>query len=89
MTKKEQDPTKIFVKSKKIPTSLVVDPIKENHVRLLETETYEKTFGPQSRRKKVKLSKSNFEEMVEDIENKEYHVENDHDLVLEDDGEKD
>lgn len=28
MTKKEQDPTKIFVKSKKIPTSLVVDPIK-------------------------------------------------------------
>ena len=35
MTKKEQDPTKIFVKSKKIPTSLVVDPIKENNVRLL------------------------------------------------------
>ena len=28
MTKKEQDPTKIFVKTKKIPTSLVVDPIK-------------------------------------------------------------
>jgi nuclear GTP-binding protein len=28
MTKKEQDPTKIFIKSKKIPTSLLEDPTK-------------------------------------------------------------
>lgn len=34
--KKDQDPTKIFVKTKKLPTSLLSDPIKENKVRLLE-----------------------------------------------------
>ena len=36
MAKKEEDPTKIFVKSKKIPTSLLQEPIKENKLRLLE-----------------------------------------------------
>ena len=40
MAKKEQDPTKIFVKTKTLPTSLLSDPIKENKVRLLEVETY-------------------------------------------------
>ena len=89
MTKKEQDPTKIFVKSKKIPTNLVIDPIKESSVRLLETQTYEKTFGSKSRRKRVKLLQNNFEEMVEKIENKEYNIENDHDLMLEEGAQRD
>ena len=64
VAKKDNDPTKIFVKSKKIPTSLLSDPVKENKVRLLEVETYSDTFGPNSRRKKVKLSNNTFEEMV-------------------------
>lgn len=36
MARKEEDPTKIFVKAKKIPTSLLAEPIKENKLRLLE-----------------------------------------------------
>lgn len=36
MAKKQEDPTKIYVKSKKIPTSLLQDPTKENKIRLLE-----------------------------------------------------
>lgn len=36
MARKEEDPTKIFVKAKKIPTSLLQEPIKENKLRLLE-----------------------------------------------------
>ena len=36
MSKKDHDPTKIFVKNKKIPTSLLQDPTKLNKIRLLE-----------------------------------------------------
>jgi nuclear GTP-binding protein len=35
MARKDEDPTKIFVKAKKIPTSLLEEPIKENKLRLL------------------------------------------------------
>jgi nuclear GTP-binding protein len=35
MAKKEEDPTKIFVKAKKIPMSLLQEPIAENKLRLL------------------------------------------------------
>jgi hypothetical protein len=35
MAKKEEDPTKIFVKAKKIPMSLLREPIAENKLRLL------------------------------------------------------
>lgn len=70
VAKKDQDPTKIFVKSKKLPTSLLSDPIKENKVRLLEVETYSDTFGPQSRRKKVKLSNFSFEELADEVDKK-------------------
>lgn len=65
MARKEEDPTKIFVKAKKIPTSLLEEPVKENKLRLLEVETYESTFGPNSRRKRVKLALGNMEELIE------------------------
>jgi hypothetical protein len=40
MARKVEDPTKIFVKAKKIPTSLLEQPVRENKMRLLEVETY-------------------------------------------------
>jgi hypothetical protein len=36
-------------------------------MRLLEVETYAETFGPQSRRKRVKLSFGNMEELIENV----------------------
>lgn len=77
MARKQEDPTKIFVKAKKIPTSLLEEPIKENKLRLLEVETYESTFGPNSRRKRVKLGLGNMEELIEEVEKKEYDLEQD------------
>lgn len=79
MARKEEDPTKIFVKAKKIPTSLLEEPVRENKLRLLEVETYESTFGPNSRRKRVKLSMGNMEELIEEAEKKEYDIEHDAD----------
>lgn len=79
MARKEEDPTKIFVKAKKIPTSLLEEPVRENKLRLLEVETYESTFGPNSRRKRVKLSMCNMEELIEEAEKKEYDIEHDAD----------
>jgi nuclear GTP-binding protein len=70
VAKTEEDPSKIFVKKKKIPITLLSDPIKENKVRLLEVETYAETFGPKSRRKRIKVNKNNFDELIEDAENK-------------------
>ena len=43
--------------------SLLVDPVKENKIRILEVEKYEVTYGLQKRRKRVKLNCSSLEEM--------------------------
>jgi nuclear GTP-binding protein len=77
------------VKHKKLPTTLLSDPIKENKVRLLQVESYAETFGPESRRKKAKLPNANFDQLMLSIENKQYHADNDYDLVKEIDGERD
>lgn len=46
-------------------------------MRLLEVETYAETFGPQSRRKRVKLNFGNMEELIENVEQKEYDIDKD------------
>ena len=57
--------------------SLLVDPVKENKIKILEVEKYEDTFGPQKRRKRVKLNTSSLEEMCNEVVDKEdnYNVE--------------
>lgn len=50
--------------------NLLVDPVKENKVRILDIEKYEETFGPKCRRKKVKLNTTNYSELLEEAEQK-------------------
>lgn len=65
--------------------SLLSDPVKENKIRLLDVETYEETFGPKSRRKKIKLQVNSLEEMAEKVEEKTqtYEPEKDRDIKRE------
>jgi len=62
-----------------LPKSLLVDPVKENKIKILEIEKYEDTYGPQARRKRVKLNSSSLEEMYNEVVDKEdnYNVEQD------------
>ena len=55
-------------------------------VNILELETYQETFGPNSRRKKVKLNYENLEEMQNAIEMKDgvYEVVKDKNLNKQD-----
>ena len=64
--------------------SLLVDPVKENKIRILEVEKYEDTYGPQKRRKRVKLNCSSLEEMCVEVEDKEvnYTVEGDKNIKI-------
>lgn len=51
----ESQPRSVLVRAKKLPLNLLQDPT-ERTFKLLEVETYEQTFGPNARRKKVKLA---------------------------------
>lgn len=44
--------------------NLLVDPVKENKIKILDIEKYEDTFGPKSRRKKVKLNSGSYVELL-------------------------
>ena len=46
--------------------NLLVDPVKENKMKILDIEKYEDTFGPKSRRKKVKLNTGDYEELLKE-----------------------
>jgi nuclear GTP-binding protein len=91
MAKKEDNPRNILIKKRHLPMSLLSDPVRENKVRLLDVETYEETFGPKSRRKRIKLQVNSLEEMAEKIEEKQqaYEPEKDMDIEREEADEKD
>jgi len=50
--------------------NLLVDPVKENKIKILDIEKYEDTFGPKSRRKKVKLNTGDYTELLKEAEDK-------------------
>lgn len=65
MAQRSHDPRQVLIKARKLPLSLLTDPVKENKIRILDVEKYEDTFGPKSRRKKVKLNSATYEDMLE------------------------
>ena len=62
-----------------MPISLLTDPKTENKANILELEPYEACFGPQKRRKRVKLNTDSLEEIVKQVDDKftNYQVEKD------------
>ncbi|NWY47706.1 NOG2 protein, partial [Sylvia atricapilla] len=85
-----KDPYRVVMKQKKLPMSLFYDRIKPHtsRVHILDTETFETTFGPKSQRKRPNLSASDVQSLVENAEasSESYDQGKDRDLVTEDTG---
>uniref|UniRef100_A0A8C5UDM9 Nucleolar GTP-binding protein 2 n=1 Tax=Malurus cyaneus samueli TaxID=2593467 RepID=A0A8C5UDM9_9PASS len=88
-----KDPYRVIMKQKKLPMSLFHDRIKPHtsRVHILDTETFETTFGPKSQRKRPTLSASDVQSLVENAEasSESYDQGKDRDLVTEDTGVRD
>ncbi|KFP25406.1 Nucleolar GTP-binding protein 2, partial [Colius striatus] len=88
-----KDPYRVVMKQRKLPMSLFYDRIKPHtsRVHILDTETFETTFGPKSQRKRPNLSASDVQSLVENAEasSGSYDQSKDRDLVTEDTGVRD
>ncbi|XP_050765688.1 nucleolar GTP-binding protein 2 [Gymnogyps californianus] len=88
-----KDPYRVVMKQRKLPMSLFYDRIKPHtsRVHILDTETFETTFGPKSQRKRPNLSASDVQSLVENAEasSGSYDQGKDRDLVTEDTGVRD
>nr|XP_005509706.1 nucleolar GTP-binding protein 2 [Columba livia] len=88
-----KDPYKVVMKQRKLPMSLFYDRIKPHtsRVHILDTETFETTFGPKAQRKRPNLSASDVQSLVENAEasSGSYDQGKDRDLVTEDTGVRD
>jgi nuclear GTP-binding protein len=55
-----------LIKAKTLPLSLLVEPEpKPSKANILDLESYSDTFGPKSKRKRVKLNSDNLDELME------------------------
>ncbi|XP_038657113.1 nucleolar GTP-binding protein 2 [Scyliorhinus canicula] len=88
-----KDPYRVVMKQTKLPMSLLNDRIKPHNsrVHILDTETFETTFGPKAQRKRPNLGVCDVQSLVEKAETlaEEYDLEKDRDLVVEDTGVRD
>uniref|UniRef100_A0A8C8B3B3 Nucleolar GTP-binding protein 2 n=1 Tax=Otus sunia TaxID=257818 RepID=A0A8C8B3B3_9STRI len=88
-----KDPYRVVMKQRKLPMSLFYDRIKPHtsRVHILDTETFETTFGPKAQRKRPNLSASDVQALVENAEasSESYDQGKDRDLVTEDTGVRD
>ncbi|KAE8624314.1 hypothetical protein XENTR_v10005911 [Xenopus tropicalis] len=88
-----KDPYRVVMKQSKLPMSLLHDRVKPHNskVHILDTETFETTFGPKAQRKRPNLSVCDVQELMENAESlaENYNQQNDRDLVKEDTGVRD
>ncbi|XP_069827793.1 nucleolar GTP-binding protein 2 [Dendropsophus ebraccatus] len=85
-----KDPYKVVMKQSKLPMSLLYDRRKPHNakVHILDTETFETTFGPKSQRKRPNLIAGDVHELLQNAEALagSYDQDKDRDLVTEDTG---
>ncbi|KAM6427743.1 nucleolar GTP-binding protein 2 [Liasis olivaceus] len=85
-----KDPYRVVMKQSRLPLSLLHDRIKPHNsrVHILDTETFETTFGPKSQRKRPNLLASDMQSLVASAiaEASNYSQDKDRDLVTEDTG---
>lgn len=89
----KKDPYRVVMRQSKLPMSLLHDRIKAHNskVHILDTETFETTFGPKAQRKRPTLSVGELKDFAEqaEVSAQSYNAEKDRDLVSEDSGVKD
>ncbi|KAK0423704.1 hypothetical protein QR680_008286 [Steinernema hermaphroditum] len=78
------DPFQVVMKQTKMPITLLSEKAKQQRVHVLDTESFEYTFGKKSLRKKPTLKVDSIEAMQQDVEAREgdYSQEKDRDLVI-------
>ncbi|XP_058535040.1 nucleolar GTP-binding protein 2 [Ochotona princeps] len=85
-----KDPYKVVMKQSKLPMSLLHDRVQPHNskVHILDTESFETTFGPKSQRKRPNLPASDMQSLLESAElsTEGYDQGKDRDLVTEDTG---
>ena len=68
LARRTNDPRSVLIKAKTLPLSLLVEPEqKKTKMNILDLESYHDTFGPKSRRKRVKLNSENLAELVDEV----------------------
>ncbi|XP_077073302.1 nucleolar GTP-binding protein 2 [Siphateles boraxobius] len=89
----KKSPYRVVMKQSKLPMSLLHDRIKAHNskVHILDTETFETTFGPKAQRKRPNLTVGELKDFAEkaEVSAQSYSTEKDRDLVFEDSGVKD
>ncbi|XP_060778234.1 nucleolar GTP-binding protein 2-like [Neoarius graeffei] len=89
----KKDPYRVVMRQSKLPMSLLHDRVKAHNskVHILDTETFETTFGPKAQRKKPNLQVGELRELAEQAEvlAQSYVAEKDRDLVTDDSGVRD
>lgn len=85
-----KDPYQVVLRTGKLPLSLLHDRAKNARVHILDTESFESTFGKKSTRKRPSLKFTDLESLSAEVEKsvESYKEEKDSDLVREDDGTK-
>ncbi|KAG2237753.1 NUC091 domain-containing protein [Thamnidium elegans] len=68
LSAKVDDPYQVLLKQNKLPMSLLQDSEKHTRMHILETDTFENTFGGKAQRKKPKLPIGSMEELMTKIE---------------------
>ncbi|KTG40414.1 hypothetical protein cypCar_00012129 [Cyprinus carpio] len=88
----KKDPYRVVMRQTKLPMSLLHDRIKAHNskVHILDTETFETTFGPKAQRKRPVLSVGELKDFAEqaEVSAQSYSADKDRDLVSEDSGVK-
>lgn len=90
MGKVKKDPYKVVMKASQLPITLLNETGKYQRVHLLDTETFETTFGPKKLRKKPSLKVRDLHDMTKAATEQAdaYEEDKDHDLIRDDGGTK-
>jgi len=82
MGKAMKNPYQVVMQKSKLPLSLLNDRKASNRVHLLDTESYEFTFGPKSHRKRPQLQTTDLGELASKADEKSELYEKDKDMAL-------
>lgn len=85
MAKVKKDPYKVIMRQTKLPISLLNETAKTARVHVLDTESFESTFGKKKTRKRPNLKVTDMQSLVEHAQKAEesYEAEKDRDLARE------
>ncbi|XP_022107967.1 nucleolar GTP-binding protein 2-like [Acanthaster planci] len=88
MGKVLKDPYRVVMRQTKLPITLLQEKSKNSRVHILDTESFETTFGPKKQRKRPNLKVSDLQDLLKTVEDsaEKYDEEKDKDLVTDNEG---